>query len=129
MYLFKCCWYSSQKKPKKTKIDLEERLRKKATNKTKINFFLGPKERLLVFGEELLSFKPYYCNMLTQAIFFSYAGKVSFAMVKKLRKKRRNEKEKKEKEKNRSFVLFSLFVSFYFLIFFLFLGFRYFKYP
>jgi len=41
----------------------------------------GPREQLLLFGEPLLSFKPYYCNMLSQAIFFSYAGKVSLAMV------------------------------------------------
>eukprot|EP00468_Gymnochlora_sp_CCMP2014_P003195 CAMPEP_0167762194 /NCGR_PEP_ID=MMETSP0110_2-20121227/12614_1 /TAXON_ID=629695 /ORGANISM="Gymnochlora sp., Strain CCMP2014" /LENGTH=442 /DNA_ID=CAMNT_0007649005 /DNA_START=104 /DNA_END=1432 /DNA_ORIENTATION=- len=41
----------------------------------------GPKETMVVFGKEMTSLKPFYCNVLHQAIFFSYAGSVSLALV------------------------------------------------
>eukprot|EP01126_Amoeba_proteus_P002621 TRINITY_DN10825_c0_g1_i3.p1 TRINITY_DN10825_c0_g1~~TRINITY_DN10825_c0_g1_i3.p1 ORF type:complete len:293 (+),score=56.06 TRINITY_DN10825_c0_g1_i3:83-961(+) len=41
----------------------------------------GPLEESWWFGEKLLSFKPYYCNLINQAIFFSFSGKVSLALV------------------------------------------------
>jgi hypothetical protein len=41
----------------------------------------GPREELWLWGEKLISFKPYYANLVSQAIFFSYNGMVSLAMV------------------------------------------------
>mmetsp|Transcript_5461 Transcript_5461/g.9889 ORF Transcript_5461/g.9889 Transcript_5461/m.9889 type:complete len:497 (-) Transcript_5461:82-1572(-) len=41
----------------------------------------GPQERMVVFGKEMVSFKPFYCNVLHQAIFFSYAGRMSLGLV------------------------------------------------
>mmetsp|Transcript_11907 Transcript_11907/g.29320 ORF Transcript_11907/g.29320 Transcript_11907/m.29320 type:complete len:527 (+) Transcript_11907:232-1812(+) len=41
----------------------------------------GPREKMVVFGKEMTSFKPYYCNVLHQAIFFSYAGMMSLGLV------------------------------------------------
>lgn len=41
----------------------------------------GPREELYLFGEKLLSFKPFYANLVSQAIFFSYNNNVSLAMV------------------------------------------------
>eukprot|EP00471_Norrisiella_sphaerica_P005911 CAMPEP_0184481998 /NCGR_PEP_ID=MMETSP0113_2-20130426/3582_1 /TAXON_ID=91329 /ORGANISM="Norrisiella sphaerica, Strain BC52" /LENGTH=443 /DNA_ID=CAMNT_0026861499 /DNA_START=633 /DNA_END=1967 /DNA_ORIENTATION=- len=41
----------------------------------------GPRERMIVFGKEMTSFKPFYNNVLHQAIFFSYAGEMSLGLV------------------------------------------------
>lgn len=42
----------------------------------------GPREELFFFGgEKMVSFKPYYANLVSQAIFFSYNGNISLAMV------------------------------------------------
>mmetsp|Transcript_35590 Transcript_35590/g.57182 ORF Transcript_35590/g.57182 Transcript_35590/m.57182 type:complete len:213 (+) Transcript_35590:128-766(+) len=41
----------------------------------------GPRETMIVFGKEMTSFKPFYCNVLHQAIFFSYAGTMSLGLV------------------------------------------------
>lgn len=41
----------------------------------------GPREELYFFGHKMVSFKPYYANLVSQAIFFSYNNQVSLAMV------------------------------------------------
>jgi len=41
----------------------------------------GPQEALVIFDQEMVSFRPYYANLVSQAIFFSYNGKVSLSMV------------------------------------------------
>uniref|UniRef100_A0A6B2L935 O-acyltransferase WSD1 C-terminal domain-containing protein n=1 Tax=Arcella intermedia TaxID=1963864 RepID=A0A6B2L935_9EUKA len=42
---------------------------------------MGPKEEIIMFGKKMVTFRPFYCNLIHQVIFFSYAGKVSLSMV------------------------------------------------